>query len=107
MAFKDIHERMVKSFAVRKHPRHEFSRVIMFEPRCLICFDSVGGRMGFAKRIPVKAGHEFPHFFDFRGVMSFGSGGENKLLTDLFDVLPLLLYEGPSQHVSPARSKAG
>src|SRR5205085_12400628 len=42
MALQNVNERMVKTFAVREHRRHELGGIITLEPSGLIRLDSVG-----------------------------------------------------------------
>ena len=92
MTFEDIDQRMIKAFAIGKHRRHEFDRVIFFEPRRLIRLHSIRGAVRLAKSVTGKTARQSPDFLDVFLGMAPLSGLENRALGTLWNRFGSLTY---------------
>src|SRR5580698_3544350 len=70
MTFKNVNQRIVKTFAVGKHGGHEFRRKVTLEPCRLIRLDAIGCAVRLAEGVSGKSCNEFPHLSRFRARMT-------------------------------------
>src|SRR4051812_40481595 len=107
MAFKDIDQRIVKTFSIGQDCCHELRWKMEFEPRSLVSFDAISGAVRLAKGVASKPGNEFPDFGNFRFGAAKFTGAIAKFVLDLGDQLEFVLAEGAPKDIGSARRQPG
>ena len=81
--------------------------MVAFEPRGLVGFHPIGGRMGLAKGVAGKTGDKLPDFLGLgRRMAAFFRAGE-KLPANFGDDRLFVFVQGAAQDVGPAGRQAG
>src|SRR5207237_601635 len=107
MAFQDINQWSVKTFAVGEDGSHKFGGVVMLEPRGLISFNAVSRAVSLAKRVAAEPGDEIPHFGDVVFSTATLAGALGELDLDLGDEVDFVFAQGAAEDVRAAWGQAG